>query len=225
MSDAWLVALWVSILLGGLAGAGALARLGLPETHVRDVLHVGAGVWPLGWPYWHSPLPPLAIVGAALLGMALLPLLARRLRWLERVQRAVSGEDERWSGLVLYTGSAAVLTGLGLLVRPFPAAAAFFALALGDGVGGAVGLGLGRLRFQVPGGKQKSLEGSLAVALFSTLGVLLAARWFAVPAGLGLAALAGLLAALAEAVAPRATDNVVLPASVWGMLAFYPRVS
>jgi dolichol kinase len=225
MSDAWQVALWVSILLGGLAVAGALARLGLAPTHVRDVLHVGAGVWPLGWPAWHSPRPPLAIAGAALAGMALLPLLAQRLQFLAAVQRAVSGEDERWSGLVLYAGSAAVLTGLGLLFQPFPAAAAFFALALGDGVGGAVGLGFGRLRFQLPGGKRKSLEGSLTVALFSSLGVLLAAYWFAVPVGLGVAALAGLVAALAESVAPRATDNVLLPAAVWAMLAFYPRVS
>jgi phytol kinase len=220
MSDAELSTLWVGVLVGGLCVAGGLARLGLPRTHVRDLLHVGAGVWPLGWPWWRSPVPPIAIACAALVAMAALPLLAGRVRWLGRVQAAVSGDDERWSGLVLYTFSVAVLTAVGLLWTPFAAAAALLALALGDGLGGAVGLAFGRHRFRVPGGKHKSLEGSLGVAVFSTLGVLIAARWFGVPLFWGLAVGAGLVAAVAEAASPRATDNVVVPAAVWALLGF-----
>jgi len=218
MVDAELAALWVGILLGGLAVVGGLARLGLARTHVRDVLHVGAGVWPLGWPFWHAAFAPLAIVWAALLAVALLPALARHARWAARVRDAVSGGEETWSGLVLYTLSVAVLTTVGLWKAPFAAAAALLALALGDGVGGAVGLAFGKHRFRVPGGKAKSLEGTFAVAVFSSLGVLLAARWFSVPVGLVLALLVGLLSALAEALSPRATDNVVLPACVFSTL-------
>jgi dolichol kinase len=225
MVDAELSALWVGILLGGLAVAAALGRLGLSRTHVRDVLHVGAGVWPVGWPFWHAALAPLAIVYGALLAMGAVPLVARRVPWAARLQGAVSGEDEQWSGLVLYTLSVAVLTTVGLLKAPFAAAAALLALALGDGVGGAVGLAFGRHRFQVPGGKAKSLEGTLAVAVFSTMGVLLAARWFSVPLRLSAAVLVGLLAALAEALSPRATDNVVLPACVFSALALSQRAS
>ena len=218
MPDAWLAALWVGILLGGLAVAAALGALGLKKTHVRDVLHVGAGVWPLGWPFWHSALLPMALVLVSLLAMAALPLAARRVHFLGRVVASVSGPEERWSGLVLYTLSVAVLTGVGLTGRAFPAAAALLALALGDGLGGALGLRLGRHRFRVPGGKKKSLEGSLGVALFSTLGVLLAARWFSVSLGPWVAALAGVVAALAEALSPRTTDNLVVPACVWAFL-------
>jgi phytol kinase len=225
MVDAELSALWVGILLGGLAIAVGLGRLGLQRTHVRDVLHVGAGVWPLGWPFWQAALAPMAIVYGALLAMVAMPLVAPRVPWAARVQGAVSGEDEKWSGLVLYTLSAAVFTTVGLWKSPFAAAAALLALALGDGVGGAVGLAFGRHRFSVPGGKTKSLEGTLAVAVFSTLAVLLAARWFSVPLRLPLAVLVGLVAALAEALSPRATDNVVLPACVFSALAFSQRAS
>jgi dolichol kinase len=220
MLDAGLAVLWVAILGGGLLIAAALARWGLPRTHVRDVVHVGAGVWPLGWPYWHGRAAPLAIVWGALLAMATLPLLAGRVAALARLEKAVTSESERWSGLVLYTLSVAVLTTVGLLRAPFAAAAALFALALGDGVGGAVGLAFGRHHYRFAGGKTKSLEGSLVVALFSTGGVLLAAHVFAASLPLAVALLAGAAAAVAEAVAPRATDNVVLPGCVFGVLAF-----
>lgn len=225
MVDASLAALWVAILVGGLLVAVSLKRWGLSRTHVRDVLHVGAGVWPLGWPFWHGAAAPLAIVWGALLAMAAVPYLARRVRWLSRLRDGVSSQEEQWSGLVLYTFSVAVLTTVGLFGAPFPAAAALLALALGDGVGGAVGLAFGRRRFRALGGKAKSLEGSLTVALFSALGVALAARWFSVPVGVGLLVLAGLVAAAAEAVSPRATDNVVLPGCVFGVLAFSQRLA
>jgi dolichol kinase len=223
--DASLAALWVAILVAGLLVAAGLKRLGLSRSHVRDVLHVGAGVWPLGWPYWRGPLAPLAIVWGALLAMAAVPHLAPRLPWLAQLQKGVASQEEQWSGLVLYTFSVAVLTTVGLFRAPFAAAAALLALALGDGVGGAVGLAFGRRRFRAPGGKAKSLEGSLTVALFSALGVALAARWFSVPVGFGRLVLAGLVAAAAEAVSPRATDNVVLPGCVFGVLAVSQRLS
>jgi dolichol kinase len=225
MSDAALSTLWMGVLFGGLCVAGGLSRAGLPRTHVRDLLHVGAGVWPLGWPYWRSPLPPICIACGALVVMALVPLLARRVEWLARVQSAVSDDDERWSGLVLYALSFAIFTAVGLLAAPFPAAAALLALALGDGLGGAAGLAFGRHRFSLAAGKQKSLEGSLAVAVFASLGVMLAAHWFDAPSGWGLGLAAGVVAALAEAISPRATDNLVLPAVVWAMLVLSPRVS
>lgn len=224
MADAGLAALWVAILVGGLAVAAVLSRLGLSRSHVRDVLHVGAGVWPLGWPFWQGRAAPLAIVWLALLAMAAVPSLSSRLPWLHRLQAAVASGEESWSGLVLYTLAAAILTTVGLFQAPFAAAAALLALALGDGVGGAVGLAFGRHGYRAPGAKRKSVEGSATVALFSTLGVLLASRWFSVPVGLGLPALAGLVAALAEAVSPRATDNVILPACVYVLLSLAQRL-
>ncbi len=224
MGDVSLAVLWVAVLAGGLAIAAGLGRLGLARTHVRDVLHVGAGVWPLGWPFWHGVLWPIAIPVAALVAITALPPLARRRPWASRALDAVSSEEDRWSGLVLYTASVAVLTPVGLLSRPFPAAAALLALALGDGLGGALGLAFGRHHFHVAAGKRKSLEGAVGVAVFSAVGVWLAMRWFSVPLGPGVAVLAGGVAALAEAVSPRATDNVVLPGCVFVLLSFLSSV-
>ena len=183
---------------------------------MRDVLHVGAGVWPLGWRAWESPWPPIAV---ATVGFALLlavPLLARRLEAARSLERAVSGDGEAWSGLVLYGLSAAVLTAVGLLGRsPVPAAAGLLALALGDGLGGLAGRLRGRHRYRVPWAKTKSVEGTLAVAVFAAVGAVIAGVWFGVPLSWGRVVGAGLAAALAESVAPRATDNLLVPLAVW----------
>jgi phytol kinase len=138
--------------------------------------------------------------------------------WAEKVQHSVSGDDERWSGLVLYALAAAALTVAGVFIAPFPAAAGLLALALGDGLGGAVGRRWGRHRFRLPWGKEKSLEGSLGVALLSAAGIALAGCRFGL-APRTLAVLAGALAAAAaEALAPRATDNIAVPVAVWSVL-------
>jgi phytol kinase len=219
VQDGVLAGVWLAVLAGGLGGCALLARLGLPRTHVRDVLHVGAGGWVLGWPAWTQPVLPVTITALALAGVLLLPALAPRAVWAARAQSVVAGGEERWSGIVLYVLSFCALTALGLWGRPFPAAGALLALALGDGVGGAVGLRWGRHRFRVPGAKTKSLEGTLTVALLAALGVWLAARLFGVVPGAGRVALAGLVAAGVEAVSPRASDNVLLPAAVWAVLS------
>jgi dolichol kinase len=152
-------------------------------------------------------------------GFALLlavPLLGRRLEAARSLERAVSGEGETWAGLVLYGLSAAVFTAAGLLGKSsFPAAAALLALALGDGVGGLVGRLRGRHRYRVPWAKTKSVEGTVVVAAFAALGAALAAFAFGVPVSVGRLVGAGLAAAVAESVAPRATDNLLVPLAVW----------
>ena len=128
--------------------------------YVRDLLHVGTGIWVLGWPYWHEPALPVALVAAALLGVLAMPALARRWAAVARILHSISDREERWSGIALYTLAYAVLTGVGLGFEPFPAAAALWALSLGDGLGGAAGRRYGRHRYRLPWGKEKSLEGS-----------------------------------------------------------------
>jgi len=213
--------LWIGVLLAGLGGGLLLRRLGLAATYVRDLLHVGAGVWVLGWPSWHSWIPPsaLAIASAALLAAA--PWLARRLRPLQHLLASMSGGDEEWPAVALYGASFAALTILGLgLGAALPAAGALLALALGDGIGGLVGRRFGRLHYAAPGGKTKSLEGSAAVALCAALGVALAAAWLGERPGALAVAGAGLAAALAEGLSPSATDNAFVPGAVYTFLAF-----
>jgi dolichol kinase len=220
MSDLPLAGLWVAVLAAGL-GVCLLARaLGLAVTYVRDLLHVGTGLWVLGWPYWAAPAAPLWIVGGALVGVLAVPALAARVRPLGKLRDSVSDREERWSGIVLYVASYAALTALGLLGgAAFPAGSALLALSLGDGLGGAVGRAFGRHRFRMPWAKGKSLEGSAAVAVFAALGAWGLARWLGVEPGWWRLAGTGLVAAVAEAAAPRATDNLLVPGAVFGFLA------
>lgn len=218
MHDLLLAALWLGILGGGVAVVLGLHRLGLPRTYVRDLLHVGAGSWVLGWPFWRGWVIPSLITLGAFALLAALPRLVARVPLLAKVRDGVSDDEERWSGLVLYAASFAVLTPIGLRGAAFPAAAALLALAFGDGVGGLVGRRFGRTRYRIPGAKTKSVEGTIAVAAAAALGIALAARWFDVPVApvrLGLAAVA---AAAAEALAPRASDNLTVPAAAWLVL-------
>ena len=217
MTDVAQAALWLGVLTLGLLFCVLLHRLGVPTTYVRDLLHVGAGIWPLGWPFWHRAGVPSYIALGATAGLLVVPILAPRLRLLARLEQSVSGQDERWSGLVLYAASFAVMTWAGLRGNPFPAAVALFALALGDGIGGAIGRRFGRHFFNAPGGKRKSIEGSAAVAALSILGAALAAEYFRVEVSAIVLLLLGLVAAIAEAVAPRAADNALVPFAVWAV--------
>jgi dolichol kinase len=214
VSDLVRLGLWCALLAGGVAVCVLLVRLGLSATHARDLLHVGAGVWALGLGAWRSPFLPLALVAATAAATALVPAAARRSRTAARLVATFAGGDERWLGLTFYTLCFLAFTALGVGAGPFPAAAGLLALALGDGLGGLVGRAFGRHRY-VALGKKKSFEGSLAVAAFAAAGVALAAAWYHAEAAPALVVAAGVVAALVEAVAPRASDNLLVAPAVW----------
>lgn len=215
MTDLLQLAAWGGIFVVGIAGCVVIRALGLAATYVRDLLHVGASIWILGWPYWHGAALPVALVTAVALATAALPVLARRDGLPAMVVKSVTSGDETWTGLVHYTAMYAVFTAVGLLVDPFPAAAALTALSLGDGIGGAVGRNFGRHHFQLRGAKRKSIEGSLAVLLAATAGAALVAHLFGRDVDALSLVVLGCVAALAEAVAPRSTDNLLIPIAVW----------
>lgn len=215
MSDLALGVGWLVVLAAGLGGCVVVRALGLPATYVRDVLHVGAGVWIVGWPWWDGAALPSAIVATVAVATALMPRLARRSHLAARLVRAVTSGDERWTGLVHYTLAYAVFTVVGLTGDPFPAATALLALSLGDGIGGAVGRAFGRHRFRAPGAKRKSLEGSVVVALGGMVAAAVAAALFGQPASAVAVLAIGVVAATVEALAPRGTDNILIPVAVW----------
>lgn len=215
MTDLGLTAAWTAVLAAGLGGALAIRALGLATTYVRDLLHIGAGVWVIGWPMWSGAGAPIAIVALVAAAVGAVPLVAGRISVAARFRDSVASGDERFGGLIAYTCSYLVLTVIGLTVAPFPAAAGLLALSLGDGIGGAVGRRFGRHHFRTPFGKQKSLEGSATVAMAATVGVAIAATLLGVGLDpLRLVAL-GVIAAAAEGIAPRGSDNVLVPAAVW----------
>jgi dolichol kinase len=220
MADGWLAIGWLSVLVVGVAACVGLRRAGVPMTYVRDVLHVGAGLWPLGWGSWGGGAAPCAIAASGALALVAVPALAARSSVARGVRDAVSGEDERFAGVALYAVAAAAFTAVAMAWRTAaPAAAgALLALALGDGLGGAVGRRFGRRALRVPFGKPKSWEGAVAVTAFSALGAWIALRWYGAPATPLAIAGAGVVAGLAEALAPRATDNLLVPAAVFAWL-------
>ena len=218
MIDFALLAAW--LLLLGLTAAFCIVarRAGVRLTYLRDLVHVGAGVWPLGWPLWSGRLAP---VGLGLAGAALtfaVPALASRAPVFGRFRDSISDTSERWDGVRLYAVSFAAGTAFGFFFSPLPAAAALLALALGDGLGGLLGRICGRHWFAAPGAKRKSVEGSLSVAAFSALAVVLAMLRFGVPIAPLPVALAAVAATAAEALAPEGTDNLLVPAAVWLVL-------
>jgi dolichol kinase len=217
MNDLVLTALSLLVLASAMGACALLHHFGLATTYVRDLLHIGTGVWVLTWPLFQGRALPLLIVVLALLSTLSVPWLSRSSAVVARVHDTFAGGDERWSGLSFYTLAYVLFTYAGLTWNPFPAAVALLALSLGDGIGGFVGRRFGTHHFRAPGGKQKSFEGSLTVAAAATLGVFLASWRFGTSVSLPAAAGLGLGAALGEAVSPRGSDNLVVPALVFGL--------
>jgi phytol kinase len=207
--------MWLAILGAGIAACIVMRSLGVAATYVRDMLHIGAAVWIVGWPHWRGGAMPVAIVTCVAIATALLPLLARRHRFAARIVHSVTNGDEHWTGLVHYTLAYAAFTALAMVGDPFPAAAALLALSLGDGIGGAVGRRFGMHRYQMPGAKVKSHEGSFTVFAAATAGAWLAAQLFGIDVTTGTLVTLGLVASLAEAFAPRSADNLLVPIAVW----------
>ncbi len=209
---------WLAVLSAGLSWCVWVHRRGWSPHSVRDALHVGTSIWVFGWPFWQGISAPTAIVVGAVASSLAFPAIAARARSLDAFVASVTAGEERWTGIVFYVLSYAIWTPVGLLTRPLPAAAALLALAWGDGLGGLAGRKWGRLSYPVLGGKRKTLEGSLAVALLSGLAVCVAAAWFQAPVPAGVVLFTAAAAAVVEGIAPRATDNLALPAVVAGCL-------
>jgi len=218
VNDLLLTLGWGAFLIAGLGVVVVLRRLGVGSTYTRDLVHIGAGAWVLGWRLWSSWVAPVGVTVVAATTMFALPRI--HAREADRVRDALTGGDERWGGVALYTVSNVIFTVLAFADDAHPAASALLALSLGDGIGGAVGRRFGRHLFTAPGGKRKSIEGSLTVAVMSIVAVLVACRCFGRCATPPIALGAGVVAALAEAFAPRGTDNLVVPVAVWAVLRF-----
>jgi len=222
VSDGVLGVLWMIGLASGFAAVAFLHRIGLPRTYARDLLHVGAGVWIVGWPWWKGPQVALLVAWSTFAVVAAVPAIAPRIRWMGSAYDSVAGEGERWSGIVAYAASFAALTTLALAFHQVMAAASSAAaLCAGDGLGGLVGRRLGRHPYKLPWSKSKTWEGTAAVALFSALGIAAALRLLSRPVDWGAIAVLGVTSAAAEALAPRAWDNLAVPAAVFAVALLF----
>ncbi len=95
-------------------------------------------------------------------------------------------------------------------------------LGIGDGLGEPIGSRWGRMRYPVPGGGSRSLEGSLAVAI-GAFAVLVAAEGLSGGMFVLASAAVALAVALVEAVSPRGLDNFTVPlAAATGLMLARP---
>jgi len=200
--------------LFALAAADLLRRYGrVPVAATRKIVHIAVGMWVfptlLLFEHWTwALLPPLAF--------AVLNALSLRFRFFTAIEVA-----ERTLGTVLFPLSFALLLGLFWpLGRPEVAAAGLMAMTWGDAMASIVGETFGRRGYLV-WGQRKTWLGSVACFSWTTLAVTLTLRllgWYDAPLALLHAALAGLVATVAEALSPKGADNLFVPLATAGGL-------
>ncbi len=175
---------------------------------LRRSIHLGAGVLAFTLRFlgpWQSALLPLA---GLLFNLLLLPRLGGRRLW-----RAVELRAGRSLGIIFYPFSVLLL----ILIfhrRLEVAAAAWGLLAFGDGTASLLAGVWGGPR--LPWNREKSWLGSGACWLFGSAAAAALLLWTApgrydVPFALGVAAAAGLVAALVESSPQRLDDNLGVP--------------
>ena len=131
MADAGLAAGWVLLLVAAVGGGARLRRWGMPAADVRDALHIGAGVWVLGWPLWSAWQVPLLIVTASVVSALMVPALTQRHEWARRLYESVADGDERWSGVSLYIVAFATLYGRRTSLASVPCGGGAFGARVG----------------------------------------------------------------------------------------------
>lgn len=175
----------------------------------RRVLHMGIGfpgifVWFLYNTRLGAIVPPLF----ATIFLIVAP---------KNLRKKFSKGDELHVGLILYCISVTILTGIfwqdQIKERFWIGAASFITLAWGDGLGGAFGKRYGTHTYDIPWVKEKSIEGSLGVGLGAAFGITFAQIIFGhiFPPHFLILFLGAILAMFLEAIAPKHSDNILLP--------------
>lgn len=213
LSDLVLTLLGFALVLAIIGLATGLERaLGLSKEDTRKLVHVGVGHWILLAPFiddlrW-ALVAPVAFIG---------------LNWLSHRQ-GTFGAMERSEGAdtlgtVFYSVSLTLVV-LALFREDQPrwvAVAAIMVMAWGDGLAAVVGTRWGRHPYRGPGGT-KSVEGSAAMLVASTVVVLLCQQLGAGAIRPGVALAVAAVATLLEACSPRGTDNLSVPLSTAALL-------
>ena len=182
----------------------------------RKIIHIGIGTWILPTVLlfhsrWAAATPPAIFV--------LLNLLSLRGKW----SQAMDAEAGANLGTVLFPLSFVLLllTLWDAAAGKAAIAAGLLSLAWGDAAAALIGLRWGRHRYRV-GKSHRSLEGSAAMFVFSSLAVAVAGSLAGPhPYTLVSIARAAALATLLEAASRRGTDNLLVPLGtaylLWGV--------
>jgi phytol kinase len=182
-----------------------------PVEFTRKLIHIGVGMWVLGtvllFQTWYLALiPPLTFV------------LINAFSYVRGTFKAMEGEDQGNLGTVYFPVSFAALIYF-FWSQPVLMVASLMPMTWGDAMAAISGRRYGHYHFTV-GGRTRSLEGSLAMFLWSWLTTWLA-LW-GMPILLGKPAITWLLAliygaavalvcAVVEALSPWGIDNLTVP--------------
>jgi phytol kinase len=205
----------VWIFLVGLMGGLPLirwfaARVGASPEVARKLVHVATGLTCVGFPWWFDGPGPVWVLA----GLATLPLMV--VRWFpalrEGVGSALHGVKRPSYGEVLFAPAVAAVFHLSG-GDPARFCIPVGILTLADAAGAVGGTRWGRHRYG-SGDGFKSAEGS-AVFLVTAVGCVVLPLWLMGGVALGSALLigwiVGLLAMMAEGLADRGFDNLVIP--------------
>lgn len=181
-------------------------RLGLSVEFTRKFVHVGVGMiaFPLvvlfHSPYW-AVIPPVTFI------------FINYLSYRRGLLRAMETGERGQLGTVYFPISFSILILL-LWSRPALLVASLMPMTWGDAFAAVLGRRYGRHPFVLMG-QCRSVEGSLAMFLFSIVSSFLALTVFGVPANtsLLLSAITAAVATGVEALSPHGTDNLTVPLS------------
>ena len=218
--DLWGLILSYVYAFGLLVSVEAIGRrLRWPHDLTRKIIHIGAGMWIWGilalFDHWTFGLIPFATF-----------IVLNYLFYRQRLFQAMDAADAT-PGTVYFAISITVLFAVfwrtdGTVDRVPIAAAAVMAMTLGDAFASIVGVRWGRHIYSLFG-HPRSWEGTITMAVVSFLAIFLTWRLLpgsslspnSIPLAPGMAlwhaALASVVAALAEGTAPAGTDNLTVP--------------
>ncbi len=214
-SDLRAVLLSFGYVLAVLLVADLLRRRGLAVQTTRKIVHIAVGMWVFPalllfarerW--WWAVLPPLAFAG----------LNALSLRY--RIFGAIEVAEASLGTVYFPLSFAGLLALFWPIGRPEVAAGGLMAMTWGDAMASIVGRAYGRRGYTL-WGQRKTWLGSLACFSWTFLAVTATLRFlggYTQGPALLHALVAGLVAALAEALSPRGTDNLSVPLATAGAL-------
>lgn len=193
---------WVFAVLG--AGEGLRLIFKLPRDFTRKFVHIGVGLWAIGtvlvFQNWYAAIvPPLSFI------------VLNYISYRREVFKAMEAADKSNLGTVYFPISFAIVIAL-CWARPAVIAAGLMPMTWGDALASIIGMRWGRRRYTV-GGSTRSLEGSVAMFVFSLAAVFLVLWGGGTPpvtAGL-YALVVAAVATLVEAVSVRGLDNITVP--------------
>jgi uncharacterized protein (TIGR00297 family) len=179
-----------------------------PLLATRKIVHISMLIFAFLLPYltWRQA------VGCALLALLFNLVILPRLQVDLRKSPAHAPGDGVWTGIVIYPLSVLALI---ILYRGalHVVAAAWAIMALGDGMAGVVGRGLGGPA--LPWNRDKTWSGFLGFLVAGTAGAYVLTRWvapaIAPDAALSVGAAAALVGALVESAPIRLDDNATVP--------------